>query len=45
MRIGTLKTGWNFFSQNFETFAGSLKRWKGEKKIKTKAGLTRSFKN
>ncbi len=34
MRIGTLKTGWNFFSQNFETFAGSLKRWKGEKKLK-----------
>jgi len=35
MRIGTLKTGWNSFSQNFETFAGSLKRWKGKKKKKT----------
>jgi hypothetical protein len=25
MRIGILKTIWNFFSQNFETFAGSFK--------------------
>jgi hypothetical protein len=34
MRIGTLKIGCNFFSQNFETFVGSLKDGRGKKKLK-----------